>query len=346
MRVFVPLVALGIILTACTSGPSQSDVVAVLANQSIVPSLEESVAQLDTLHDDVTSFCAGPEPAGRAALTASWKSAKSAWEAVEAVVPFGPASILRTVSMVNYQPISEAGIDELLASDESIDADYLANRSSATRRGLGSIEYTLLGPQQEGLESSCQLAVATAEVAAKSVAELAEAWTVAHDGGPPYVQTFIEEMAPRDSMGDVVGAMVETLKQQSLFEVGVAIGVTAAEADPLAIPEGHAGFGAGRYLAQLDSIEDVLRAGGEGSLLVLIESRSGEVAAEIEATLEAARQEMLGFSEPLRSVADSSPESLEPFLSYVTTLRTLLEADVVSLLDITLGFSDSDGDTG
>jgi predicted lipoprotein len=49
---------------------------------------------------------------------------------------------------------------------------------------------------------------------------------------------------------------------------------------------------------------------------------------------------------PMRQIAAERPEMLEPIYDDIAELRTLFESDVVSLLDITLGFSDTDGDSG
>ncbi len=331
-------------IAACSSGPSQGDVVSGIAVDIIVPSLQVAHADLDALADQVADYCQAPETSDQSLVLAAWEKAVSSWEAVEATAPFGPASMLRTVSMTNYLPISEVGIDDLLAGDEAIDPDYLANRSSSTRRGLGAIEYTLLGSSPG--DRKCEHAVAAAAVAAIASDDLVEAWTVSYRGGAAYSQVLTEEMEPGDALGDIIGAIVETFKRQSRFEVGRAIGVSAPEPDLEAIPEGHAGFGSGRYLAQLAGIEAVLQAGGESSLIDLIRSRSEDIADSVESHLEDARAQMLAVEQPLRTVAVESPEQLQRYLDEIDALLALFEADVVSLLDVTLGFSDSDGDTG
>jgi hypothetical protein len=48
----------------------------------------------------------------------------------------------------------------------------------------------------------------------------------------------------------------------------------------------------------------------------------------------------------MRDIARDDPERLVPIYKDIAELRMIFEADVVSLLDITLGFSDTDGDTG
>ncbi|HEU5111883.1 MAG TPA: hypothetical protein VFU96_01120, partial [Acidimicrobiia bacterium] len=104
--------------------------------------------------------------------------------------------------------------------------------------------------------------------------------------------------------------------------------------------------GAAMYLAQLESIREALDAGGENSLGELIRARSPETADRIDDTLGRAITELGAIEGPMRDIALESPETLEPIYEDISTLRTLFESDVVSLLDITLGFSDTDGDTG
>ncbi|MGH8944221.1 MAG: hypothetical protein ACRDWF_15500, partial [Acidimicrobiia bacterium] len=75
-------------------------------------------------------------------------------------------------------------------------------------------------------------------------------------------------------------------------------------------------------------------------------ARSPEVADRIDETLNRAITEVSALEGPMRDIARDRPEELEPIYEDIAELRTLFESDVVSLLDITLGFSDADGDTG
>ena len=100
------------------------------------------------------------------------------------------------------------------------------------------------------------------------------------------------------------------------------------------------------YRSQLESIRVALDAGGEDSLGELIRARSPEVADRIDETLDRAIAEVDALEGPMRDIARDRPEELEPIYEDIAELRTLFESDVVSLLDITLGFSDTDGDTG
>jgi predicted lipoprotein len=161
------------------------------------------------------------------------------------------------------------------------------------------------------------------------------------------VDTFTGSITSNQALADVVAAIVETLKRQSLFELGKALGISSPEPKIDAIPEGKAGAAAAMYLAQLEGIRAALEAGGPDSLAGLIGARSMEVAERIDVLLEQAIGELSSIQEiPMRVVADEHPDDLLPLYDDLAELRTLFESDVVSLLDITLGFSDTDGDTG
>ena len=345
-RLLLPLI-LGIALTACSSGPPEVDVVSNAANLALIPAMETAADELEALSSAAEVFCAAPDGESHQSAMGAWRVAKQAWERSELTTFFGPADMLRTVSKVDYVPVSEPGIDELLDSDSPIDADYVDDRASSAQRGLGAIEYVLFRETGSAAEDrACSLARSASAVAADAAVALADAWTTSFDGGEPWVDVYTMAIPPNQAFGDLVAAFVETLKRQSLFELGKALGISAPEPDIEAIPEGAAGDAAGMYLAQLESIRMALDAGGEDSLGELIRARSRETADRIDETLERAIAEVSSLDGPMRDIARESPEELEPVYEDISALRTLFESDVVSLLDITLGFSDTDGDTG
>lgn len=336
-----------LVVAACTSGPAQSDVVSSVASESAVPLAQSADRTMGELASAADAFCSSPDEATLLAAQESWHEAKQAWEAAEVTIYTGPADMLRTESYVDFEPVSPEGVEELLGSDAVIDVDYVENRSSASRRGLGALELGLFRPLSEASEPRrCELTSASAAVAASSVASMAAGWTQGVEGEPPYFETFTSTMDSTEAVSDVVGAANEILKRQTLFELGAALGVSAPEPDLLAIPEGPAGAGVERYLAQLEGIEATLNAGGEDSLIELIRSRSAEIADQIEASLNAARDKLNEVEGPLVTAVEEEPDLMLGLLDDLTEARDLLGIDVVSLLDLTLGFSDSDGDSG
>ena len=347
MRRLFPAVMLCIVLAACSSGPPEVDVVSNAAYLALLPAMETAADVIAGLSTATEAFCSAPDGETHQAAMEAWRTAKGAWERSELTTFFGPADMLRTLSKVDYAPISETGIEELLASDTLIDVDYIDNRAASTQRGLGAVEYALFRDTELAAdERTCALAASSSVVAANAAEALVDSWITSFNGGEPWVDVYTVVIPPNQSFGDLVASFVETLKRQSLFELGQALGVSAPEPDIEAIPEGAAGEAAAMYQSQLESIRVALDAGGEYSLGELIRARSPEVAEGIDETLDRSIAEVSALEGRMRAIAAESPDELEPIYQDIADLRTLFESDVVSLLDITLGFSDTDGDTG
>ena len=227
------------------------------------------------------------------AATEAWRTAKEAWERSELTTFFGPAEMLRTCRRWTTPRFRELGIDELLASDTVIDVDYIDNRAASTQRGSGPWStHCSVTPESAAEERPCALAASSAVVAANAAAALVDSWTTSFNGGEPWVDVYTVVIPPNQSFGDLIASFVETLKRQSLFELGQALGISAPEPDIEAIPEGAAGEAAAMYRSQLESIRVALDAGGEDSLGELIRARSPEVADRIDETLDRAIAEV------------------------------------------------------
>lgn len=346
MRPLALVAAVLLVVSACSGGPDEAEVVQTVTEQALVAGLVEAANAAGDLEDEVGRLCEDVGAPGMETAQAAWSEARVAWKESSLASWFGPADMLRTVSHVYYEPVDKEGIEELLVSGETLDPDYVANRAAATQRGLGTAEYLLYS--DAGLEARrCELLVSVSAVAADRIEELRAAWADGYQDGPPFAESFAGEGMPsNDALGELVSAMVETVKQMSLFQIGKALGVSAPEPDVEAIPEGRSGTAAVSYRAQLESIRTALYEGSPTALGDLIAARSEEVAASIDAELDASIALLDEIEEPMRRVATEDPESLRPLYDHTAELLRLFESDVVSLLDITLGFSDTDGDSG
>ena len=348
MRRVAVAVVISLLVLSCASGPAEDEVVLAITDDSLLPALGGSSAAALTLAEVVDRVCADPGNMSLEEIADAWSGSKGEWGEAWLTTWFGPADMLRTLSRVDYQPISEPGIEELLASSETLDADYVTNQAASTQRGLGAIEYLIFHYSGEAdPERRCELLTATVEVVAAETAALEQAWAVSHQGGASFAESFAGESMPsNDALGELVSAVVETLKQQTLFQLGKAIGVSAPEPVPDAIPEGRAGAAADFYRAQLEAIRSMLEAGGPDSLGNLIAARSQEIADRIDSNLDEALAELEEIEGPMRQMAVEEPQALLPLYEALADLLATFESDVVSLLDVTLGFSDTDGDTG
>ncbi|HET7847010.1 MAG TPA: imelysin family protein [Acidimicrobiia bacterium] len=347
MRRWVCLL-MAMVAISCSTEPAEGVVVRSVTDEAIVQSLGMSSAAAAELMDAAERYCVNPAREDVAQVRAAWRRSNDAWNRAILTTWFGPAEMLRTVSRVDYEPVSEEGIDALLASGTTLDADYVLNQAASTERGLGTVEYLLFGSGHDAERARvCELLIATSAVVASETLALEEAWTGSYQGGASFSERFAGEgMVSDDALADVVLSLVETLKQMSLLQLGKALGISAQEPVIDSIPEGAAGAGAASYLAQLEGVRSLLDAGGESSLGTLIAARSEAVSSRIDEELAAGIAELAGIDAPLRQVATDDPARLRPLYDHLSELLRLFEADVVSLLDITLGFSDADGDSG
>lgn len=344
MRAAAGIVA-GLLLAGCAAGPPEAAVVSAVAEGAVLPSLDAAAQAAASLSESIGRDCSEPGAPTEQAK-AAWIEAKMAWERAEAATYFGPAGMLRTVSRVDYTPVSESGIDDLLGSATRIDAGFVASRSASTQRGLGAIEYGLFGEPAADDARVCELLVAVSDVVAAESKALFDAWGASFEGAEPWVETFTGGMAADQALGDVIGALVEITKRLSLLELGKGLGISAPTPEPEAIDEGAAQAGAAVYRAQLEGIGEILSTGGESSLLALIHSRDASVAERIDTLVDDTISDLDGIDGSLVTAVGERPDQMTGIYEHLAELRTLFEADVVSLLDITLGFSDTDGDTG
>jgi predicted lipoprotein len=337
-----------LVLCACASGPVDADVVSSVTDQAITPAFDTAAVDASALLASIETFCGRPDDGTLEDARNAWRAAKSSWEVAEVATMYGPGQMLRVVAKVDYEPVDTEGIEELLVSDTVIDVDYVDNRSAATRRGLGTVEYLLFEVLEEAPSErrACALATAVTSVIVTETANLLTAWTDSYEGAEPFGVTFTEATSSDSAMGDIILSMVDTLKRQARFELGRALAINAREPQLDAIPEGPAGAGAERYQAQLRGIRSQLTAGGESSLTSLLTERSEEVANRVDALLDDSLTELSTIDEPLARLVREDPDRLTAAQALLAELVTVFEADVVSTLDITLGFSDTDGDSG
>lgn len=330
--------------SGCASSLDQALVVESVVTEAILPNLDTAFTAFDVLDDAVDRLCESPSAETLTVAREAWVRAKLAWEPAQPTTYFDPGGMLRTVSKVDYTPASPEGVDRLLASDTVIDGDYVTNNAASTQRGLGAIEHLLFRSEDPPDERECNLITAATEVAGDATEELREAWGDMGQGG--FTDEFVGEMTNRQALADIVGAALEVLTQQTILGLGKAIGISAPDPVPDSIEEGEAGAGAAVYRAQLAGIESWLTAGEDTSFIELVRGRSDQVATDIEAELDAAFTELDAIEGSMEQLAMEDPDRLVPLYDHLDRLRTLLEADVVSLLDLTIGFSDSDGDSG
>ncbi len=346
------IAALAVVLlaTACgDSGPTQGDVAASLADHVVIPAMAEAATATATLHERTESFCAQPSDDTLASVRTAWSAARRTWRHTESM-SFGPRSTNRITSQIDHTSTDPTSVETLLSAGDIPDAAAVRTTLGAQTRGLGAIEYLLFGPGDPTLDDHCELLMAYTAAVAEAVAEVEQGWTEGNDGIPAYRDVFAGDtgsMTGRDAVAEAVEGSVFALRAMTTFGIGRALGVTSPEPDPQAVLEGPAGKGAVDYTARIAGITDLYRGTAtQPGLGDLVAVRSDEVNATIEGVLDDLPGLVAEVGSPFREGLVENPEAGQALFDALDMLRISYETDVVSLLDVVIGFSDSDGDTG
>ncbi|MEQ9495779.1 MAG: imelysin family protein [Deltaproteobacteria bacterium] len=349
MRKLAPLIVL--LLAGCSDPVTQSTVdrealVLELADAVIIPSYDDLAAEASDLERATSTLCETRTSTALDAARAAWKDVRRPWRIAEAY-ELGPVRDLRIKNAVEFLPLREDDLLEVLNGDAPIDATYISGLGVAAR-GLPVLEYLLWeGDVAAALGDTapsrrCLYIDALAADLVTQSNRLADAWK-----GEGYRMEFAAEGSM--AVDDLVNSVIEVLQ--------------LLEGERLALPLGRRDGG----VPQLDAIEvrrsgaalaDV-RAGLEGVAAVYTGDYGSNDSGGIEALVAGANptldQRILGqiaasraaldrVTEPLSAAIVDSPTLVEDAFIALRALLRLVAADLASQLGVTTTFSDNDGD--
>lgn len=311
--------------------PTRREVVTTVVDEVVVPAYGAAASTAADLDEAVGSFCAAPSAATLDEARDALVAAVSAWERT-AVFRLGPAMMRRSNSVVAY-PSDGDKIDAAVAAGAPTDAASIRNRTGSALRGYGAVGHLLDGARRDPAvtePAQCAYLTGLTGVVAEETATVAAAWTDGSDGEEPYRDTA---MAPATGLvDDLVNEQLGRFEAESKA-LSAAPEARAAAGD--AGGAGLAGDGLLRLRSQLDGAAAV-----NAELSSLLPPRVADQLDEETAVLKRA---LAGADRP--AVDPSSGPSPAAVRDAVEGLRATLRTEVVSALDVTVGFSDNDGDS-
>ena len=343
--------ALGATAVACgPGGPDESAVLISITDEVIVPNYEALASETAELSDALNALCAAPSASGLSDAQEAWRGAREAWSRSEAS-GLGPLLDRRSTGVIAWALTQPERIDSLLASDFAITEDFIRNNISSTQRGLGGIEYVLFAVGGTASLSAdpprCSYLTATSKVIADESAALLDDWTVG--GGSPYREYFTGQspisLVSDQAVAEVVRTQVFLSRTIVDMRLAGALGLRG-DVDPTAIP-GGAGLNA---LADLRNgvlgMRDVYEGVGDGQgISALIVPLSEDADERMHAGFVSSLAAIDAVDGPLRqAAAESSPQAVAVYEALMA-LQDTLSTEVVSLLGVSVGFSDTDGDS-
>ena len=350
--------ALLIALTVgCGSGaPDEREVLISLTDTVIVPGYQAVAHEARELRQALEALCTQPSGDTVDQARQAWRDARAPWLRAEAAW-FGPVMDRRAVSLIGWPHADPERIETMLADHPATTADDVRNRLAATQRGFGAVEYVLFDSNAVALLSQdssprCAYLVALGRVIEAETAAILAAWTTTVEGDPPYQDFFTGRSASSLITGQAVANIVSTqvFLARTLVDMrlAAALGLREGKADPAAIPGGRGNNALDDLRHEVLGIRD-LYLGSEDpkglGISALVRDLSEETDDRMRAQFAAALVAIDEIDIPLHAALKERPEQVKAVYDRLAELQRTLNTEVVSLLGVSVGFSDTDGDS-
>ncbi|MCY4557038.1 MAG: imelysin family protein [Chloroflexi bacterium] len=358
LSLFIFIVLMATVACAQAAPPSRQQVLTSLSDDLIVPRYQEVAREMDGLNVALVNLCANPGAETLATARTAWREARAPWVRSQATW-FGPVMDRRSRSLVDWSPVDPERIEATLAKRESVSANDVWEFFGSTQRGLGAIEYVIFGEDATVLASfgepggiRCQYLTALGDVVAEETAGVLADWTGdgSNGGYAGYFKgTASISLVEQQAIDEAARTSVFITRSIADMKLGKALGSDGGEADPSAIP----GVGGNNAVSDLRNqvlgMQDVyLGAGTDGALGIsaLVRGVSEDADERMRGHFTATLAAIDGLREPLHTTVVSDPEPARLAHRRMQELQRALNTEVVSLLGVTVGFADTDGDGG
>ena len=348
-------IALMVAVAACGSdAPADEDVLVSLTGQVIVPAYEEVARDMAQLDEDARALCDAPTEASLDAARRSWLDARASWMRSKAAW-VGPIMDRRSTSLLDWSPVDAEGIDKLLVQGAVVTATDVRETMGADRRGFGAIEHVLFGDDALATltesASHCPYLTALTEVGREESGALLSDWVVGDSGQDPYRDYFTGvanvSLLANDAVADVVRVQVFLIRDVVDMRLASALGLRGDGPDLTAIPGSAADNGLHDLRNEVLGMQAMYQGAGEEGLGVsdLVAPLSEEADQRVRDQLAAAIATIDGVEGPLLIAIAERPDQVRTMYDRLDELRQTYATEVVSLLGVSVGFTDTDGDS-
>ena len=343
-------------LAGCSTGnsPSDKEVLVSLTDEIVVAAYESVARDMAQLHMDVLALCDSPSESTLEAATNSWRNARAAWMYSQAMW-FGPVMERRSVRLLDWSPTDVGGIDQML-DDGRVPSTFEVREVLASNlRGFGAIEHLLFGGDAlvnlTNSSSTCFLLTALTEVARVETDAVLTRWVEGTEMSPPFRDYFSDRasvaIVPKEAVADVVRTQVFLIRAIVDMRLAAALGLRGDAPDFSAIPGTAADNGLQDLRNDILGMQAIYEGGGEDGLGIsdlvrpLSEDTDGRVRDQFDAAIEA----IDSCEGPLSVAVEERPDQVRTVHESLQDLQITISTEVVSLLGVSVGFTDTDGDS-
>ena len=344
-------------LTTTSTDDTPREVLISLTETVILPRFENLVDSASNTEAAVLNFCAAPDATGLEGVRESWKSLRSAWRQLEPFY-FGPHSRIPTRygRVLDFWPVRESKINELLASEDPIDGEIIGGKGAVVR-GIPALEYILFGSPADALlemppqNKTCLVAQAMSEDIHNLSRDLRNQWT----SDPDRFSLALTEpesgefMDVRGALSEVVNRMGFTIENMRVDRLGTPLGdkVGGEQLLPDSVESRYSNHSLEDLRQVLVTIETLFEGSDIENSYGLIDmprirSRQ-DIIDSFRQSLTAARAAINAIPEPLKESLDQT-QVVRSAYDRLGDLQRVIQGDVINVLGLSLAFNDADGD--
>lgn len=349
-------VALFLIQSGCGSsdGPSDRDVLISLTDDVIVPAFQDLELRTAQLQQSVDVLCSTPSTDALAATRESWRTARAAWMRSEAMW-FGPVMDRRSTGLLDWSPTDTDGIDDLLLSGTAPTKEEAREILASDRRGFGAMEHLLFGSNvlanpQQGV-TACAYLTSLASISQEETSAIHVEWTEGTDGLPAQRDYYSDRagasILPSAAIAEVVRTQYFLIRDIVDMRLAGAMGLRDGPADLTVIPGNVADNGLEDIRNELIGIQTIYEGSGTEGLGIgdLVSQLSEDTDDRLRDRFDATFAAIDEVTDPFRDALVQPTSQLQILFDRLSDIQLIIGTEVVSLLGVSVGFTDTDGDS-
>ena len=354
---YLPVVFLTLLtLAGCSSEETATDqeVLASLMDGVVVLAYESLHRDMEQLDRDVQALCDAPGEASLQAARDSWREARASWSMSRAMW-FGPVMDRRSVRLLDWSPTKVDGVVKILDDGRVLSTGDALELLASNLRGFGAIEYLLFsgGPPAAYAESQalCPYLTALVEVAGNETAAVLKEWLEGTEGRSPYRDYFSDRAAvsilPDDAVAEVVRTQVFLIREMVDMRLASALGLRGDGPDLTLIPGTSADNGLLDLRNEILGMQAIYEGRGEQGLGIsdLVRPLSEDTDQRLRDQFTTAISAIDAAEGPLRAAIAERPDQIRAVYESLQGVQITISTEVVSLLGVSVGFTDTDGDS-
>ena len=357
-RLILVLVILTLIacLNTATSVNQPKLILESLSNSVIAPRFNNMVENATPLVESIQTLCNMPSREQLEQSRTEWRKLRSSWRQLEPFY-FGPHSQIPTRygRILDFWPVREAKIEDLIAAQTPISGDLLGNQGAVVR-GIPALEYVLFGSPSDFILDDiegrriCNVALAMAEDIEVLSTLLRDQWLREPDGfikslSDPTSGEFLNE---RGALSELVNRIGFTIENIRIEQLGVPLGdKVGGQLLPELVSSRYSDHSLDDIRQALNTIEALVEGAEAPEAYGL---RDMPRLGEREDIIDSFRQALLSVHRAI----DEIPPPLRLSLNQTALVRTvydrlgdlqrIIQGDMINVLGLSLAFNDADGD--